>query len=391
MPPILEDSDPEPEDYINPNNPDLQLDLLIADLGRLNMAQIPVLAGDHLKVIPEFKGEVELLPEFISISEKLVNHFYDPNNVDCFQNIWLMSSLKSKVQGDAKINLSSYAINTWQDLKNALLATYSDKRDAYTLTIELCNLTQGNKTPFEFHNEIQKLINLHNSYLTTHNMDEVSLRNYIAKLGLRTLLKGLKEPLGSLMRTKNPDNLGEALNMLTNDFQVDTTKSRPPVNQPPKPFRPNNMPRPFIPFRPNPQPFRQNYTFDPNRFRAGPSQPQNSVPYNRNFNNSNMIQNRQNQNQHRPLPRPTPMSGVQTIRNNNLHHIVSGSIPDDTGRYDHDDNYYDYYYEHDNIHAEQDTTQSADPDTNQQLSLDNNDNQNFRHPASDENLDPPQL
>lgn len=328
------------------------------------MAQIPVLTGDHLKVVPDFRGEVELLPEFISISEKLVNHFYNPEQPDVFQNIYLMSSLKSKIQGDARINISSYTINTWQDLKNALLSTYSDKRDAYTLTIEMCNLTQGGDTPFEFHNKIQKLVNLHNSYLDTHDLDHDHVKEYISKLALRTLLKGLKEPLGSLMRTKDPEDMGDALNMLTNDFQIDTVKKPQSSQSSSIKHKPSfilsnnnwrqNQPRPFIPFRPNPQISRPNYSnfpqnkpiynFDPNRYNnAGPSQ-------NRNTNLNSTYQNQPHSNpnnfrpQNRPLPRPTPMSGVQTIRNNNLHTLETNHQYEDStleSQYDHENTYYD--------------------------------------------------
>lgn len=48
------------------------------------------------------------------------------------------------------------------------------------------------------------------------------------KLALRVFLKGLREPIGSLMRTKNPLDLNSALNMLTNDFQFhnETNKNK---------------------------------------------------------------------------------------------------------------------------------------------------------------------
>lgn len=327
------------------------------------MAQVPVLTGEHLRVVPDFRGEAELLPEFLSIAEKLVNYFYNPNDVGCFQNVWLMSSLKSKIIGDAKINITSFNITTWQDLKTALLTTYSDKRDAYTytLTIEMCNLTQGSDSPFEFLNKIQQLVNLHNSYLETHNLDQANLRQYINKLALRTLLKGLKDPLGSLMRTKDPQNLGEALNMLTNDFQIDVNKKTPNndnhIAHKPKFTSPTH--RPFAPFRPNPQPFRPNY-FNPNRsFNSTP----NRFPQRNPFNNNN--QNYQNRpstsgfqnTQQRFLPRPTPMSGVQTIQQN-LHNTEPGSIPE---QHTHEfATHYAYYDEQTNTYHEyegQDTDQ----------------------------------
>uniref|UniRef100_A0A8D8VRL0 Uncharacterized protein n=1 Tax=Cacopsylla melanoneura TaxID=428564 RepID=A0A8D8VRL0_9HEMI len=43
--------------------------------------------------------------------------------------------------------------------------------------------------------------------------NEISMKEYVATLGLRTFLRGLREPRGNLMRTKNPKTLNEALNM----------------------------------------------------------------------------------------------------------------------------------------------------------------------------------
>lgn len=185
----------------------------------------PELKSEHLKMIPEFNGEVPLLPDFISVAESLVTYFYDNTNPNNFQNYFLLNSLKNKIKGDAKLNLSSHTITKWADLKQALLNTYGDKRDCYTLTIELCNMRQqGNESAFAFHARIQSHINLHASYVATHEISgSEHVNTYIATLGLRTFLKGLKEPLGSLMRTKDPKSLNEALNVLTNDFQVDAT------------------------------------------------------------------------------------------------------------------------------------------------------------------------
>jgi hypothetical protein len=87
---------------------------------------------------------------------------------------------------------------------------------------------QENESPFEFYTRIQQLLNLQTSYIATHSQgaESVILVNYHRNLALRVLLRGLKDPLGSLMRTKNPADLNSALNMLTNDFQLESTHTR---------------------------------------------------------------------------------------------------------------------------------------------------------------------
>uniref|UniRef100_A0A8D9E8E4 Uncharacterized protein n=1 Tax=Cacopsylla melanoneura TaxID=428564 RepID=A0A8D9E8E4_9HEMI len=51
-----------------------------------------------------------------------------------------MNSLKAKIRGTAKVNLSRFSLSTWSEIKNAILTTYGDKRDSCTLTIEICNI-----------------------------------------------------------------------------------------------------------------------------------------------------------------------------------------------------------------------------------------------------------
>lgn len=301
----------------------------------------PKLEAEHLRMIPEFSGEAALLPEFISISQQICDYFTDTVNPENFQNFYLLNTLKSKITGVAKLNISSYNINTWDDLKNALLTTYEDKRDAYTLTIELCNLRQyGNESAFDFHQRVQKHINLHTSYLNTHT-EEIAgathVATYISKLALRTFLKGLKDPLGSFVKTRNPKDMNEALNLLTNDFQMDAKRtthentSHNPnntLNSRPKSVLPHIPFRPQIPFR-NQTYQRPAFPTNPHQYQRSPNPHAQSSVYNPNSNQyqkpvfNNFGQNRfQNSNQRPPFfPKPIPMSGIQTIRDSNFHQI----------------------------------------------------------------------
>lgn len=52
------------------------------------------------------------------------------------------------------------------------------------------------------------------------------LIQYFKNYSIRIRLRGLKEPLDNLMKMKYPSDLNIALNMLNNDFQLDTVNSR---------------------------------------------------------------------------------------------------------------------------------------------------------------------
>lgn len=305
---------------------------------------VPELKPAYLKMVPEFSGEIELLPRFITICEKLILKFYNQTNPADFQNDYLLDSILAKIQGDAQRNISSCVINSWDDLKKALVTTYSDKRDIHTLVIEMCSLKQTNEQTFEYYNKILKMVNLQTSYITTHQVEGgEQLKKFVSDLGLRTLLRGLKEPLGSLMRTKNPNDINDALNILINDFQIETSETKSPYtnknnNNNKSNYKQNdskykNTNNRYIPphernnnttnqvgnsgYQPLPlfNPMKNNLNnqyHDKNRGTGQPSTSFNKSNFN-NYNNKN--QSFGGQNQVRSLPKPTPMSGVSHIHN----------------------------------------------------------------------------
>jgi hypothetical protein len=220
------------------------------------MATPPVLKKEYIDMVPTFNGESQLLARFIEICEKLVARFYNVTDPTDFQNEYLMSSILAKINGPAAEVVGNSRIGTWQELKEILLNGYADRRDCYTLGIELAETRQGpHESPFEFFGRIQKILNLQIAYLNNHinHAEARILVQYSKSFALRVLLRNLREPIGSLMRTKNPPDLSSALNMLTNDFQFDVDKkpSLPPnVHRSP----PGPGPRPPKPF------YREPYT-----------------------------------------------------------------------------------------------------------------------------------
>lgn len=276
--------------------------LNLGNLGNFGGRQIPELKNEYLKMIPEFTGEVHLLPRFIGICEKLIARFYDRQNVDNFQNDFLMSSILSKITGKAQIQISNCRIDNWQELKEALLQTYSDKRKASTLTIEMTQMRQiQSESSFDFFQRIQNHLYLQHSYLDTHHADAANanrvIKEYLNEVGLQTLLNGLREPLNHYMKTRDPRSMNEALSLLTNDFQHESTRrNNAQANNN------NNMQRQNFNQNARPQTSNNNQKFIPrnnNQTYAVAQRP----PYNGNANN-NQQQNRPNQNQNYQNLRP---------------------------------------------------------------------------------------
>lgn len=258
-------------------------------------------------MLPEFRGEPEILHRFLQIGEKLCLKFYNQADENDFQNEFLISSILSKIKHPASELVFNATITSWASLKATLLTAYADKRDAYTLAIEMAESRQKfSESPFDYYNRIQKLLNLQISYFINHvePPDQAPiLIQYSRAFALRVFLKGLKEPLGQLMRTKNPPDLNAALQMLTNDFQFHE------VNQPPSQkfskIKSSNF---------NPKINPQNHPH-----KALVSFPHNSSPPQRPINSQNFFNGQNPQHFARPaMPQnfgaPTPMS-IGSTRN----------------------------------------------------------------------------
>lgn len=221
---------------------------------------------EFLEIIPVFKGEPELVPLFIREAEKVINYCYDAQNPLNPRNDFLTSRIRTKIQGEAALYLANKEINTWDDIKISIKTAYQDKRDDATLAIEMAKLEQGNLTPFEFYKQIQKILHAQISYANLqYNINE-GLNNHFRRVALKTLLNGLKDPLGSLMRTKDPADMETALNLLTNTYQKEINSQRLLKSQNLNPQKPKPMIRPQTNFMPN---------FSP-AFGTRPTYPQNS-------------------------------------------------------------------------------------------------------------------
>ena len=211
----------------------------------------PEFRREFENLIPQFNGDPLILSKYIKQCDKLYIRFHDTNDVDNFQNEVLMGVFISKLGPSIADKVFVNTVDTYPQLRQALLQTFGDKRDTYTLTLELGKLKQEvNEDCFRFHDRVAQLLNAQIAYLQVHEAEGASiLTQYMQILALRVFLNGLQDPLGNLLRTKSPENLGAALGMLVNDFNLKPKDKIVPVNK-------NNLHpvmRPVIQRHPTPQ------------------------------------------------------------------------------------------------------------------------------------------
>lgn len=185
----------------------------------------PQLRREHLDLIPQFSGHVETLHEFLQTTQKLHDRFHNEDDPEDFQNYMLFAGIKSKIIPPASTQVFATNPTTYKEIRETLVNTYTDRRDDVTLLIELTKIRQmENENPFRYHDRIQKTLNTLIAYIQNHNPENLEMATtYFQRVALRVFLLNLKEPLGQILRTRQPADMGSALCMLTNDYQTMVT------------------------------------------------------------------------------------------------------------------------------------------------------------------------
>ena len=203
---------------------------------RVQNQLVPTFGRHHAEMIPTFKGELELVQPFLEVTQRLYRQFYDHDDPNNFQNFAVLSSIKGKILSPAAEVIAAADANSYEEIRQAILDSFQDRRDGNTLVIQLSGLRQGeNEDPFKFYERVQKILRALTAYVKTHdegNESSVLVPHY-QKLALRVFLMNLKEPLGSALRARNPQSLSAALGIMTNESQISPNqrKSNPQTNK----------------------------------------------------------------------------------------------------------------------------------------------------------------
>lgn len=279
----------------------------------VNMAE---LKPEFLNCVPTFNGNPSELNRFLSVCDSLIQTFYDVNNPANFRNTYLLNSLISKLEGNAKVIINIQGCKTWLEVRNALQNNFGDQRDETCLNRDLVMMRQfPQEKPQHFYERILNILNLLVNYIDSHeetNESKQLKRTLYNNLALKTFLSGLKEPLGTTIRCMRPTTLSEANQLVIQESNFQYLQK---PNHRFQSFPQNN--RSFSPSLVN-RPMNSNFQSNIAPNRNFPSQPINVQPIRnvpQNFpSNSQVFRNQQKSNVFRPnrnnsrQPNPTPMS-----------------------------------------------------------------------------------
>lgn len=174
--------------------------------------------NELFSLIPEYDGDQILLNSFINSCDTAFDL------AEGTQAVLLTVHIKNKLRGRASQLINSRNLKTWEEIKLLLNTHFGDSRDLNSLIHDLNRLKQGNnENPLSFIHRI----NSHNaklhSCISSQNLTPEQKQSQcvmIDNMCLDTLLTGLDNKIGSIVRASNPNNLVDAAIRIKRECQL---------------------------------------------------------------------------------------------------------------------------------------------------------------------------
>jgi len=281
------------------------------NLNRINNRNIMANPNYHLiryqaDNIPNFDGNCKHLSRFINSVENFLKNHQDTANVEAKINICLFDTIISKLVGRAADLIGSrIELNSWQQIKDALIVTFSDQRSEDCLVQDIICMKPDKNEPIQnFGLRLQDSRSLLFAKINSLNIDAniklLKIQQY-DDICLKTYVNNLNYHMQLVVRLKNPDSLEQAMsfvreeeNFLTYRNRSNNTNSNKnmptqaqKINKPFNNYQSNNthysanvpnLFRPISNFNPNTNPFfKPNNAFLP-RPAFNPFQRYNNLP-----------------------------------------------------------------------------------------------------------------
>lgn len=169
--------------------------------------------------VPNYSGSQAGLYDFLQACDWVYDQI-DEDVLDAFLLI-----IKTKLRGDAEAFISSRNISDWETLKDLLTGHYSDARDIEGLGRELTVSVQSvNESPRQFLTRIQALLTKIRSSINLNPentaADKATLIKSYETTALKTVLAGLRNPLGTTIRSQRPSDLNEVASLLIDEENI---------------------------------------------------------------------------------------------------------------------------------------------------------------------------
>lgn len=165
---------------------------------------------DIIKNLPEFFGSSKDVHSFVKTVNPIAALL--AQTPAATQPFWLLA-IRNKIKGEASDRLRLHGEpETWDEIKNCLLLHFSDHRDLRTLYNQLNNLRQFG-TVQKFYEEILELVTALNVKINSGEDDAATKQALIQRNlneGLQTFMSGVRQPLKTILLSRNPNNLNDA-------------------------------------------------------------------------------------------------------------------------------------------------------------------------------------
>lgn len=213
-------------------------------LNNINILYNHLKIPDAVKDLPKYDGNRHTLFEFIENVNDILEVCDEISGVPCTRI--LLRAIRNKIIGEANEVLNMYGTPlNWDSIRENLISHYADKRSEINLIRDLHTIQQNNSTLEEYYS---KIIDLQSTMVNHCKINESNSVVIGTKTGLfkemclATFLAGLKEPLGSMVRAMQPDDITEAFTYCIKEQNIQYAKktnygSLPIPNKKPLPTR----------------------------------------------------------------------------------------------------------------------------------------------------------
>lgn len=174
---------------------------------------------DLAYLISEYEGDQCFLNDFIEACDFVSNHIKDEDK----QHFVLL--VKSKLKGRAKTCISSRNVTDWETMKNLLIGHFGDCRDTASLLRDLSSMWQNSSEAGRAF--FDRISNMNTKVRSSVNLDtntdaagKIVLNQAYEQHALRTLLAGLRSPLGQVVRSQKPNSLSEAAQLIIEEERI---------------------------------------------------------------------------------------------------------------------------------------------------------------------------
>lgn len=168
-----------------------------------------------LKLLPDFDGKPDELSNFID----RVNDAFELAS-ECQKSI-LLTFVKAKLQGNARVPLRNQHFGSWTELKTKLIEVYGDKKSFAQAQLELQNTRQfKNEQVSAFtqriETKVQRLLNILNVDNSGGGVAESQV-DLIKRMGLTAFIHGALPQYGLLLRARDPESVQAASRIAQNE------------------------------------------------------------------------------------------------------------------------------------------------------------------------------